>query len=457
MARARCDPFDVHAARRAIEQGASERALYLDYSASAARPYARSTFSILLRRGESAVVSAEPLAQHECDALADAESDAFWETRLKVKSRVVTTEGDSARLSVRGGALIVHDEERPDLRYDPGGRMPSAIVMAGWGGLVSVEALRFCASHRIAVLALDWMRELMAVMPGAPSRDAAILRAQALADRLWLASRIVQAKIRNAARVGALGNGEAARFIAAAGRARTVHEAMIAEAQAARVSWANPPAFTWRAGSPRIPPQWKLPALARQRLDIRSKQHATHPLNALLNVCFSVAAGRLTASLVAQGAHPAIGFLHVDAKGRFSLAFDAIEPLRPIIEAAVFAFVRKYQFSGNDFIRVRDARSSIRIAPNLLRVILADCAPSRALIDDAARAMIALIEAAPREPLSQSVKLAPPVAVLDPLAKHAEKDRIERLGSGAAESRLVGAFDLAWEDIHEDVSNEKNP
>jgi hypothetical protein len=144
-----------------------------------------------------------------------------------------------------------------------------------------------------------------------------------------------------------------------------------------------------------------------------------------LNVCFSVTAGRLAASLIAQGAQASIGFLHADAKGRWSLAFDAIEPLRPAIEAAVFAFVRKYQFSGNDFIRVRDARGSIRIAPNLLRVILADCAPSRPTIDDTARDMLALILAAPssfpkkgdevepdlteRRPITRAGGLGPPL------------------------------------------------
>ena len=123
------------------------------------------------------------------------------------------------------------------------------------------------------------------------------------------------------------------------------------------------------------------PVLARQRADLRVKRYATHPVNAMLNAVFSVTAGRLVAALHAAGAHPAIGFLHADKPGRWSLAWDAIEPLRPSIEADVFAFIRRHQFSGGDFIRVHDARGSIRLGSNLLRVVIADCAPSRSAFE----------------------------------------------------------------------------
>jgi hypothetical protein len=45
MARPRCDGFDAASVRAAIEHGkATERAAYLAYAATAARPYARSCF-----------------------------------------------------------------------------------------------------------------------------------------------------------------------------------------------------------------------------------------------------------------------------------------------------------------------------------------------------------------------------------------------------------------------------
>ena len=327
MGRPRCDPFDAAAIIAAVVRGeTTPLRAYQDYAATAARPYARASFETVLQRHQRLGPSPEAgptaaLAPHAIDAAADAESDAFWGARLAVKPGVVTTEADNASLTVKGGSLFVHDGERR-LRYDAGARMPAAIVMAGWGGFVSVEALRFCASHRIAVVVLDWMRDLLTVMPRAPRAAARMLRAQALADPAWIAARVVLAKIENAVRAGALAHNEAMSFIDALASAATVQEAMIIEAQAARASWAgSAPKLQWRAGSPRVPPAWKEPMLARQRADLRVKRHATHPINAMLNAVFSVTAGRLVADLQAAGAHPAIGFLHADKPGRWSLAW----------------------------------------------------------------------------------------------------------------------------------------
>jgi CRISPR-associated protein Cas1 len=354
-------------------------------------------------------------------------------------------EADNANLTVKGGSLFVHDGERR-LRYDAGAKMPAAIVMAGWGGFVSVEALRFCASHRIAIVVLDWMRDLLAVMPGAPRAAAAMLRAQALADPAWIASRVVLAKIENAVRAGALASAEAVRFIDAARRATTAQEAMIAEAQAARVSWGDSmPKLQWRAGSPRVPPAWKKPMLARQRADLHVKRYATHPINAMLNAVFSLTAGRLAAALQAAGAHPAIGFLHADKPGRWSLAWDAIELLRPSIEASLFAFIRRHQFSGGDFIRVQDARGSIRLGSNLLRVVIADCAPSHALLNDAAGWMVALISSAPRAPLPQLVGLDTVESLLDPVLQHLGEDHRGRIGRRSPYRRSPRGLEFAPE------------
>jgi len=69
----------------------------------------------------------------------------------------------------------------------------------------------------------------------------------------------------------------------------------------------------------------------------------------MLNNCYMKEAGRLGALLAASGACAAIGFLHVDKLGRHSLVWDAVEPLRPLVEAKVFVFVKEHRgeiFSG---------------------------------------------------------------------------------------------------------------
>jgi hypothetical protein len=170
MARPRCDGFDAAGVRAAIEQGrATERAAYLAYASAAGRPYARSSFSALLRNVANGVAPERPQDQPD--------SDAFWAVRLKVKPSIVATCADNATLRVKGGSLIVYDGTH-SLTYAAGGKHPSAIVMAGWGGHVSIEAVRFCASHRIAIIALDWMHDFLTIMSPAPKVSAAILRAE---------------------------------------------------------------------------------------------------------------------------------------------------------------------------------------------------------------------------------------------------------------------------------------
>ena len=93
----------------------------------------------------------------------------------------------------------------------------------------------------------------------------------------------------------------------------------------------------------------------------------------MLNAAFAVTAGRLAAYLAAVGLSPAIGFLHADKPGRWSLAWDAIEPLRPGIEARVFRFIEHERFAMDDFVQAPDG--SLRLAPGLLSAVLNSCAP----------------------------------------------------------------------------------
>jgi hypothetical protein len=146
MGRARCDPIDVAATLARLSAGAPRPSVYRAYAETAARPYSRASWEALLRLGQASLAKPSEGRQRATVNDADAESDAFWEPRLSVKPRVITTEADNASLSVKGGSLFVYDGERR-LRYDPGSRMPSAIVMAGWGGVVSIEAIRFCGSQ----------------------------------------------------------------------------------------------------------------------------------------------------------------------------------------------------------------------------------------------------------------------------------------------------------------------
>jgi CRISP-associated protein Cas1 len=382
MSRQRCDPFDVRAMRLAIEGGASERALYLAYASTAGRPYARSTFSLMVRRKVTPEPKPEPPT---CTEIAER-----WRERVAVKPRILSL-GPGGGLRVQRGALIAFDGETR-IEYTKAAKPPSAIVLSTAGGFVSIEVVRFCARARCAIVALDRAHGLISIMGASGTVNARLTRAQVNADPLPIARAIVAAKIEAMRHAGAIKVHES--YMNALGRAATLDHVRMIEAQAARVAWPDPPLMKWERGS--VPPDWRAPWLARSRIDARGrpKRGARHPLNACLNATFSVSSGRLAAYLAASGFAPAIGFLHADKRGRYSLAWDAIEPLRPGIEARLFRFVEAERFAVLDFVRVPDG--SIRLAPSLLSAVLNECAPPHATLASAVRWIERLVSTAER-------------------------------------------------------------
>ena len=141
----------------------------------------------------------------------------------------------------------------------------------------------------------------------------------------------------------------------------------------------------WRPGGPPVPPAWKRYVTRSPMINERSPRRATHPINALLNLAATIAAGRLTAQLAARGACLSIGFLHADKPGRFSLTYDAIEPLRPFTEAKTFAFSLRQTISLK-------GSNELRIMDNLLATFTQETALSERAIQAAADFALMLIK-----------------------------------------------------------------
>lgn len=346
--RRRCDPFDASAIRAAIANGeTTERRAYEAYASTAALPYARSSFDVMLRsRKPPAPPLPRPIQVQKRVGKAP-----------PVKpSNVLTLTGDSVSLSVKRGALIAARDAMTPLVYEPRAVKPSAIVMTGWGGVITLAALRFCAKHKIAVVILDWDRDFMTAMALPARRAARVARAQLeaiLPSRAFLiAKELIAAKIGAHTRLGAMPETKAQAAIERVRITGTERALLMFEAQAARLAWADRPiVMKWREAG-HIPPSWKLPYSQRRRLDRKFSRHATDPINTLLNLALAVTIGRLVVALTAQGFNPAIGVLHKSP--RWPLAYDVIELLRPHVEAAVFDFIDNRAFAPDEFIRVND-------------------------------------------------------------------------------------------------------
>jgi CRISPR-associated endonuclease Cas1 len=371
MGKNRCDPIDYQATLAAlVERGSgligpsrdaiTLRRLYADYASVAARPYARASWEMLLRtaqrKAEVGGIEATEICSHVSSSRMNGLAAASVAERLSpVKpANILTLSSDAPMLYVRGDSLVCRDDDLI-LKYERRSHKPYAIVLTGWGGRITIGALRFCADHDIAIIILDWGRELMSVALTHAERAERIIRAQVGADRLSLSKSVIGAKVKAHCNVGAMDNPTAVRFFTRIKTAPDIPALTMIEALAAKQAWVDREVIIrWREAG-RIPPTWNHPWSQRRSVGKRatrgSAYKAKDPINALLNLALAVTAGRLTAALTAYGLSPAIGFLHKSP--RWPLTYDAIEPLRPYVENNVFGFIDTTAFSPKDFLTER--------------------------------------------------------------------------------------------------------
>jgi CRISP-associated protein Cas1 len=379
MGRPRCDPFDAKALSKAIDAGeVTALRAYAAYASVAARPYARASWEKFINKSRRLPAQSKPKNHIPVDD--DGETPNYWDKLSPVKpSNVLTTITEKASLSIKAGALYVNDGDRK-VTYEKRAIKPLAIVMTGFGGYVSIEAMRFCRDHSIAIIVLDWSRDFMTIVAPPAKQSGSLIRAQAACDPLPIAKAVIRAKIEAHANLGAIAPLSAAKAIDSLNRAATIAAILIIEAQAARLAWAGRTiAMQWReAGS--VPKGWKLPYNLRRRLTGATAKGATDPINSLLNLCLAVTIGRLTVALASRGLSPALGIIHKSP--RWPLSYDAIEPLRPHIEAATFKFIERNKFSPYDF-HTEKTTGRVKATVELSRAIIDAAAIPQRLIDKA--------------------------------------------------------------------------
>ncbi|MGA7325510.1 MAG: CRISPR-associated endonuclease Cas1 [Rhodomicrobium sp.] len=149
-------------------------------------------------------------------------------------------------------------------------------------------------------------------------------------------------------------------------KARSVDDLLVIEAHAALEYWANW-RFDLKFKKRGWPEAWRT---FEQRSSALTKgpRHATHPVNAILNYAYSIVAAQLIRSLAAYGLDPACGFLHADAQGRYSLAYDIIELLRADIDQRILTWVASHTWKRADFPVTREGE--VRLQPTLAAVVV---------------------------------------------------------------------------------------
>ena len=292
---------------------------------------------------------------------------------------------------------------------------PHSILFDSHGEFLTGEAIRWCARYNIAL-----------ILPGGPGRlittvetfaetrdkkgaskkdvDPAIILAQceAALDKgktVAIAREIVRRKIDAEARA-LNAHSEAHDAVAAwATRlelARTLNEILIIESHAAAAYWRvfRDVGLRERKGG-NLPRSWmRYPQRNRGRPAFREgvgggPENASHPINAMLNYAYVVEAGRLARALTARGLILPLGFLHKPKRGRNSLVWDAIEPLRPVIDARVFQFVAEHEFARSDFPQA--GLHVFRLSPDVTQLMLHSVSLPAREIEEAVEWMAGLL------------------------------------------------------------------
>jgi len=168
-----------------------------------------------------------------------------------------------------------------------------------------------------------------------------------------------------------LGNSVAAeailRFKAELAETEDIDAVRLTEALAAKLywsQWANLPIRWIRKDEDRVPAHWKR-FTSRISSITHSPRLATDPVNACMNLLHGLCEAECRIALIGTGLDPEIGLMHRDAPNRSSLANDAQEVLRPMVDSFVLNWVQTEFLRKADF--WEDKNGNCRLVSDLCR------------------------------------------------------------------------------------------
>lgn len=300
--------------------------------------------------------------------------------RRRVHKPLILT-GHGLALRVDQGTLLIkdgfthHPQRQTNHRFFPRDRnMPSRIIIVDGSGNVTLDALGWLAEQDVPLVRIDWRGQVTAMIGNRAGPDHRLVRAQLAAQEeqksaIKLATSVISAKLKNCI--------DTLRVLPSAGRAKkaiAVHQDAIGElrcsppksirallgiegkaALAYFNAWKDLP-LRWKGTTRKpIPDDWlKFTSRTSMQSTKVQNRNASHPINAILNYAYAILESRVHSQIVAHGYDPMISYLHSYDEGRPALVFDLMEPLRPVVDAAVIKFVQAHVFERADFTIRRD-------------------------------------------------------------------------------------------------------
>jgi CRISPR-associated endonuclease Cas1 len=297
---------------------------------------------------------------------------------LQVRAGVLVADGYGISLRVLYGKLQVEDGIGPHRRSivldragsGPGSSRLERLVLLGKTGALTLESLAWLRAIGAALVHLAPDGAVLTHSVPVGYQGHPIRRAQALAVTtglgVALARDLIACKMEgqraNLVRLHAKDLRGFDRLREALKDASTIDDVRLCEAKAAAIYW-----NAWSGVSMRLRGRDLLRVPARwARYDARASiltgapRAATNPINALLNYCYALLESESRLALLAAGLDPTLGVLHADQRNRDSFALDAMEPVRPDVDAFVLDMLEGQVFTARDFLELPNGVCRVR-------------------------------------------------------------------------------------------------
>jgi CRISPR-associated endonuclease Cas1 len=237
------------------------------------------------------------------------------------------------------------------------------IVVTRPDGFITFGAIKWLHGVDASLIQLDWDGTVLLANAPAGTDQPSLRRSQALAAGSEIGHAITREILRvklngQAAVARPLGSDETAELIlkltGELDKASDSVRLLAVEAMAATAYWplwlAVPLRFARRE---RVPERWLTFGGRHSPLTQKPLKAAT-PGNAILNYLYAVLVGEMTIALAGAGLDPGLGIFHTDRDRRASLAYDAVEAIRPYVDSWLVAWLSTARFSKRDFCEETD-------------------------------------------------------------------------------------------------------
>ena len=295
---------------------------------------------------------------------------------------IIVAHGYGIKIHVHHRHLVIEDgigRNRQTRRLHKAATKLKRLLLIGHTGYITLDALRWLRDTGAALIHIDADGRLLTTSvvfgPGLPS----LRRAQALAAGgpagAEIARELLSAKVSGQrALLEELPGGDASvQHLESAldeiETATDLAQLLGAEAQGAVAYWqawsALPTPFPSRDIA-KLPEHW-LTFGQRASLLTGGPRLATNPPNAILNYLYALLEAEATLACHAVGLDPSLGIFHTDQRDRASLALDAMEAVRPAVDAYLLALLTQRTLSPRDFVETRQGgcRMTQRLAASL--------------------------------------------------------------------------------------------